>query len=98
MQNSFAQVFSQRRSVFKAVSRTSACDPDILELRMAIDQEIAVPCIFVLAYARFEHGRMRQLAVCVAANMHADKSIEDSATTAYLRQDQNDRHGGQKRS
>ena len=61
MQNSLAQVFSQRGAVFKAMPRASAGDPDILELRMAVDQEIAVPGIFVLANARFQHGRVRQL-------------------------------------
>ena len=60
MQNSSAQVLSQRGAVFKAVSRTSARDPDILELRMAIDQEIAVPCIFVLANARLDNWRVLQ--------------------------------------
>ena len=60
MQNSLAQVFSQRGAVFKAMPRASAGDPDILELRMAVDQEIAVPGIFVLAYAGLNNWRMHQ--------------------------------------
>ena len=61
MQDSFAQVLSERRAVFEAMSRSSATYPHIFKLRMAVDQEIAVPRIFVLAYARFQHGRVRQL-------------------------------------
>src|SRR3954451_2355844 len=60
MQDSCAQVLSQRGAVFKTVPRPSACNPGIFELRMAVDQEIAVPCIFVLAYARFDNRRILQ--------------------------------------
>ena len=52
MQNSSAQIFAQRRPVLKAMSRASARDPDIFKLRMAVDQEIAVGAVLILADAR----------------------------------------------
>ncbi len=61
MENSSAQVFSQRGTMFKAMSRASAGNPHIFKLRMAVNQEITIPCIFILAYARFKHRRMLQL-------------------------------------
>ena len=61
MQDSPAQVFSQRGTMFKAMARASADNPHIFKLRMAVDQEIAVPCIFILADARLKHRRVLQL-------------------------------------
>src|SRR6476646_1415279 len=55
MQDSRTQVFSQRGTVFETMPGASTSNPHIFKLRMAVNQEIAVPSIFVLAYACFNH-------------------------------------------
>ena len=50
------KIFAERGAVFEAVTGTAASDPDIWPLGMAIDEEIAVGSIFVLAYPGFDDG------------------------------------------
>jgi hypothetical protein len=52
-QDSLASVFADGRTVFEAVPRASAHQPDIFKIRMPVDQEIAVGGIFILADAGF---------------------------------------------
>ena len=44
--------------MFEAVAGTAAGQPDVIEVRVAVDQEIAVAGVFVLADAGFGEGRV----------------------------------------
>src|ERR1700747_1159385 len=48
-------VFSQRWTVLEAVAGAAAYQPDVVELRMAINQEISVRGVFVLTDAHFDY-------------------------------------------
>ncbi len=52
-----AGVFGHCGSVLESMARTPSQQPDIFEIWMAIDQEIAAGCVLVLAYAAFEERR-----------------------------------------
>src|SRR5262245_28451451 len=56
----FGHVLAQCRAVLEAVSRATAHQPNVLELGMAINQEIAVGSVFVLADASFDDRRVAQ--------------------------------------
>src|SRR5207342_728431 len=49
IEHAFDQVRAYRRAVLEAVAGATAGDPDVVEGRMAIDDEIAVPGVLVLA-------------------------------------------------
>src|SRR5262245_11259324 len=53
-------IFAQRRAVFESVAGAASGEPDIVEIWMAVDQEIAVRSVFVLADARFDERGARQ--------------------------------------
>jgi len=51
------QFFAQRRPVFVSVPRTAAGQPDVLRLGMAVEKEMLVRRVFVLANASFKQRR-----------------------------------------
>src|SRR5260370_15338542 len=51
VQNPRRHVLPDRRPVLEPVPRPAAHEPNVLHLRMPVDQKISVPSIFVLAYA-----------------------------------------------
>jgi hypothetical protein len=53
-------VFAQRRAVLEAVAGAAAHQPYVFHLRVAVNQEIAVGGIFVLAYTGLDDGRFPQ--------------------------------------
>ena len=53
VQDTRGDILADGGTVFEAVSGAAADQPDVCEIGMAVDQEIAVGCIFVLADARF---------------------------------------------
>src|SRR6185503_6050926 len=53
-------VLTNRWSMFEAVTRSAADEPNILQFRMTIDQEVAIRRVFVLANARFQNWRARK--------------------------------------
>ena len=53
-------VFAQGGAVLEAVSGAAAYQPDILKIRVAVDQEVAVGGVLVLAEARFDDGGILQ--------------------------------------
>ena len=53
-------VFSERWAVLEAVTRTAADQPNVLKVRMLVNQEISVGSILVLADARFDDRRALQ--------------------------------------
>src|SRR5437879_611005 len=60
VQNLRRNVLTDRRPMFEPVARTSAHEPNVLHIWMAVNQEIAIPCVFVLAHARLDNGRAAQ--------------------------------------
>src|SRR5580658_1971718 len=58
-------VLPHRRAMLEPVTRTTAHQPDMFEIRMPVDQEITRRCVLVLADARFHQGR----------SSHAGKSL-----------------------
>src|SRR5437870_6948810 len=53
-------VLPNHGSMFEAVARTAANQPDVIKLRMKIDQEVAVRSVFVLTDTRFRYRRVFQ--------------------------------------
>src|SRR6185295_19575991 len=51
--DAFAGVFADGRTVFEAVSRASADQPNVFKIRMPVDQKISVRRVLVLADAGF---------------------------------------------
>src|SRR5580700_11369441 len=52
VQDACGGILADRGTVFEAMPRASSHQPYIVELRMAVDQEIAVGRVLVLAHAR----------------------------------------------
>ena len=48
---------TQRRTVFETVAGTASRNPDVSCLRMAVQNEVPVPRLLVLAHARLDQGR-----------------------------------------
>src|SRR5579864_6827542 len=59
VEKTLGQVFSQRRAVLKAMPRATSRDPHIIKVRMSVDQKVTVPCVFILAHARFQNCSIR---------------------------------------
>src|SRR5262245_38510896 len=53
-------VFAQGRAVFESVAGAASYQPDVVEIGMAVDKEIAVRRVFVLANPRLDERRVRQ--------------------------------------
>ena len=49
-------VFAQRGAVFEPMAGAASYQPYVVEIGMAVDQEIAVRSVLVLADARFDQG------------------------------------------
>src|ERR1700756_197841 len=60
VKNPAAQILTQRRSVFKAMTGAAARDPYVFKIRMTVDEKVAVPRVFVLAYPSLDNRRMLQ--------------------------------------
>src|SRR5713101_7710700 len=58
--NPLRHIFAHRRPVLEPVSRSAAYKPDVLDLRVPVNQEISIPSIFVLANARLHDRRAPQ--------------------------------------
>src|SRR5215471_4256282 len=57
LKNSRTQILPDCRAMLEAVTGTAAGEPNIVELRMAIDEEIAIPGVLVLADTGLDNGR-----------------------------------------
>src|ERR1035441_3630004 len=60
VQDACGDIFAHRGTVLEAMPGASANQPSVGEIRVAVDQEIAVGCVLVLADARFYERRMPQ--------------------------------------
>src|SRR5713226_673668 len=60
VQNPRRHVLPDRRPVLEPVPRPAAHEPNVLHLRMPVDQKISVPSIFVLAYSHLHNRRPAQ--------------------------------------
>src|SRR5580704_6722637 len=60
MQNARRSILTHRRAVFEAMPGTSADQPDVGVVRVAVDQEIAIGRVLVLADPRFEERGVPQ--------------------------------------
>jgi len=59
-ENELRDILTQGGAVFESVAGAAADKPYILEIRMTVDQEIAIRGVFVLADAGFDDGRVAQ--------------------------------------
>src|SRR5579885_363419 len=55
-----SHVFAYGRPMLKAMPRAASNQPHIFKLRVPVNQEIAVGCVFVLAHSRLNDRRITQ--------------------------------------